>query len=94
MVAFLGILVTIVAGGGVNNHVQAEQEAKTFATKIYGAADANASCMDRDTDNDGYVSCTVVYNQGGQQITLPLACAAKHSFNEGCKLVVPVYNVH
>lgn len=95
VVSIAGILLSILAGAMNNNNSgQAEHDAKAFVTKMYGATNANASCMDRDTDNNGYVSCTVVYDKAnGEQVAMPLECGANFSWNTGCKMAMPVYNV-
>ena len=94
VIAIFGILFTIIAAGLSNsNSGQAEHDAKAFAQKMYGASDAKASCMDRDTDANGYVSCTVVYEGvNGQVNTIPVECAANFSLNNGCKMAMPAYN--
>lgn len=93
-IAIFGILFAIIAAGLSNsNSGQAEHDAKAFVQKMYGAPDAKASCMDRDTDANGYVSCTAVYpGANGQMNMVPLECAANFSLNSGCKMAMPVYN--
>ena len=92
VIAIFGVLFTIITAALSNNNSgQAEHDAKAFAQKMYGASDPKASCMDRDTDANGYVSCTVVYEStNGQVNTIPLECAANFSINKGCKLT-PYY---
>lgn len=94
VIAIFGILFTIITAALSNNNSgQAEHNAKAFVQKMYGAPDAKASCMDRDIDANGYVSCTVVYESANGQVnTIPLECAANFSLNSGCKMAMPVYN--
>lgn len=93
-VVIFGILFSIITAGMSNNNSgQAEHEAKAFAQKMYGISNANASCMGRDSDANGYVACTVVYsNPNGTMATIPLECAANFTLNSGCKVAMPVYN--
>jgi type II secretory pathway pseudopilin PulG len=41
------------------------------------------SCMNSDTDNDGYVSCTYTTTAGQLE---QIECTAAYTFNEGCRL--------
>ncbi len=93
-IAIFGILFAIITAGMSNNNSgQAEHEARAFVKKMYSTPDANVSCMDRDTDANGYVSCTAVYpGVNGQMNMVPVECAANFSLNSGCKMAMPVYN--
>jgi len=67
-----------------------ENEAAVFANKL-GFSVEGVSCMNQDTDGDGYVSCTVRVSSkdtpGAQ--TLILGCASTRSwFLSGCKRLV------
>ena len=47
---------------------------------------ATAQCADRDTDHDGYVSCTlVVKDPDGRANVEPLECAGSYTINSGCR---------
>lgn len=95
VVAIFGVLVAL-AGFGLKSCAGskslAEDEARAYAQsmqiKITGV-----SCMNRDTDSDGYVSCSMsVVGQDGKTTIEPLECAARWTFNnDGCK--VPVMRV-
>lgn len=60
---------------------KARSEAASW-TKEMGIKDATVSCVNLDSDGDGYVSCTV--NNNGQLI--PLECARAYSFQSGCRV--------
>jgi prepilin-type N-terminal cleavage/methylation domain-containing protein len=94
VIAIFGILTAIIIPAlSSSNSGQAEHKAKAFVQKMYGVSNANASCMDRDNDANGYVSCTVVYpNADGTMATIPLECAANFTLNSGCKMTMPVFN--
>lgn len=82
--AFIGYSVTKCS----SSQNTAEEEARTYARKM-GMTVKGVSCMNRDTDGDGYVSCTLnVMEPEGKTSTIPIECAAKWSFNnDGCKEV-------
>lgn len=89
VVAILGVFVTI-AGFGItkcsSSRDTAEEEARAYASKM-GMTIKGVSCMNRDTDGDGYVSCTLnVVEKDGKENPIPIECAAKWSYNnDGCK---------
>jgi type II secretory pathway pseudopilin PulG len=89
VVAILGIILAI-AGFGVtrcsSSQSTAEEEARAYALKM-GMNIKGLSCMNRDTDGDGYVSCTLnVVEKDGRETPVPIECAAKWSYNnDGCK---------
>jgi hypothetical protein len=64
----------------------AEEEARNYAAKMRLTL-KGVSCMNRDTDGDGYVSCTLnVVEKDGSTSLVPIECAAKWTYNnEGCK---------
>jgi prepilin-type N-terminal cleavage/methylation domain-containing protein len=64
----------------------AEEEARVYASKM-GMTLKGVSCMNRDTDDDGYVSCTLnVIEKDGKENSIPIECAAKWSYNnDGCR---------
>lgn len=94
VVAILGILGAICFGGMSSCHNskgKATEEAQTFAREM-GMKVKGVSCAERDTDGDGYVSCTVSVDQGDGKTTLEaLECAAVWSRNDGCRMQKPAY---
>lgn len=61
-------------------HMPQEAAARQYAADLYGAS-ARTSCVDMDTDGDGYASCTVVVD--GKAI--PIECAAAFEWHSGCR---------
>lgn len=89
VVAVIGVLVGLVGIGVTkcsSSQGTAEEEARAYASKM-GMEIKGLSCMNRDTDGDGYVSCTLnVVEKDGKTTPVPIECAAKWSYNnEGCK---------
>lgn len=92
VVAILLILLAIV-GGGVggrvfNRKAEAESQAREWAAFMYPSQDASPRvlCVERDTDGDGYISCTVSHTEKGASINVPIECAASIlSWNSGCR---------
>lgn len=72
-----GVTVAII---GSQEH--AVEEARAWNHEM-GYMSAHVSCMDRDTDGDGYVSCTV-RPAGGAPFAL--GCAEILTLNKGCKI--------
>ena len=66
-----------------------ENEAVTFGSSL-GLKDVRATCVSSDSDNDGYVSCTVLgKDTDGKSTTLLVECAEKAVWwqtNQGCKV--------
>lgn len=88
-VAIIGIFVTLVGFGITkcsSSRGTAEDEARDYAQKM-GMEIKGVSCMNRDTDGDGYVSCTLnVVEKDGKTSSVPIECASKWSYNnDGCK---------
>lgn len=92
IVASIISILVVVFAGALNRKDQsayAAGEAKQFAANILGIPDANVSCMKYDTDNNGYVSCTIgSVTQTGQRIVQSVECATESIFqsNEGCRM--------
>jgi hypothetical protein len=64
---------------------KATRNADEYATHIKGAS--STSCTAKDTDGDGYCSCTVFRENGDKPMEpLSIQCACSASDNEGCKL--------
>jgi prepilin-type N-terminal cleavage/methylation domain-containing protein len=89
VVSILGTIIAI-AGFGIlkcsSSQGVAEEEASAFALKM-GMTIRGLSCMNRDTDGDGYISCTLnVVGKEGTTSPVPIECASRWSFNnDGCK---------
>ena len=67
------------------NKTAATEEANKWVKEV-GIKDANVSCVNSDTDNDGYVSCTIAYrDNNGELKTKAIECAAKLTWNTGCR---------
>lgn len=73
----------------VDQRPQAEQAAKAWASSL-GYTEVIAVCASRDTDVDGYVSCTVSAKRGASMDTIPVECARQTlTLNEGCRVQRP-----
>lgn len=80
-----GCSCTCVANVTGMNHKKAEKAAATWATQM-GLKVKGVSCTDNDSDDDGYVSCTVSAERPDGSIELvPIECAAALTLNDGCK---------
>ena len=100
VVSILSVLV-LVCGGGIwratttmNGAQQqdATAQAITYGRTLYGES-ATAMCVRSDSDGDGYVSCTLVYDSANGKVNQAIECAAGFTLNEGCrtpKMLVPV----
>jgi len=89
VVAIIGVIAAIVGFGITkcsSSRSTAEDEAREYASKM-GMTIKGVSCMNRDTDGDGYVSCTLnAVEKDGKENPIPIECAAKWSYNnDGCK---------
>jgi prepilin-type N-terminal cleavage/methylation domain-containing protein len=49
-------------------------------------SDVSVDCAKMDTDNDGYLSCTVFVRKDGKTDVYPIECAGAFSWNEGCRV--------
>lgn len=84
------MVMVIGAGMGItkcaSSQSTAEEEARVYAQKM-GMKIKGVSCMNRDTDSDGYVSCTLnVVDKDDRETSIPIECAARWTYNnEGCK---------
>jgi prepilin-type N-terminal cleavage/methylation domain-containing protein len=93
VISIIGIVAAILIGlvfhGCSSSRGTAEDEAKAYAAsmgiQIYGV-----SCMNRDTDGDGYVSCSLsVKDKNGNPTVTPIECASRWQIaNDGCKVPV------
>lgn len=95
-VSFFGLIIfTIAVNGCIDQRPGAESQARKWGADM-GLNITNVSCANRDTDHDGYVSCTVgTKNDKGEIQLHAIECASKMSWNDGCrapKLRVSNYN--
>ncbi len=97
------ILISITLIGGTvacmaQNHTPPEEAAQKFAAGL-GMTVKGASCTGYESDNDGYVSCTVNLQDGYNHRTMMLQCAALNDpsgcdrskgsrYADGCKAPV------
>lgn len=99
VVAIIGIGISLAFFGArgcgrSQNKEHAEEQAKQF-TKLFVNNDAikySVSCQETDSDNNGYVSCTVmIYRTPEHTEPLELECASKWAFStgEGCRFARP-----
>lgn len=83
--AIAGVVLAAITGLGRGGcHVSSEatkKDALEFAQRI--DPNATVECVDRDTDNDGYVSCTV-FRPGKNPVGIE--CAAGFTINSGCRM--------
>jgi outer membrane cobalamin receptor len=73
--------------GCIENTTRLENMAKDFCVGL-GYDVIGVKCMNRDTDNDGYMSCAA--NIGGGTPPLQIECSSQYSIlSNGCRLVKP-----
>ncbi|MFI5297753.1 MAG: hypothetical protein ACHREM_06595 [Polyangiales bacterium] len=91
----LGLGVAAIAGmrfcGNVSgeNKTTAEDEARKYAAAL-GLTVQGVECARNDSDNDGYVSCTLAVKQPSGEVAIePIECAVKYTTNEGCRVQKP-----
>lgn len=92
VIAIIGILIAILVGGSWNRKATPEtlRYAQEFAGQLPDSDGAKASCMDRDSNGDGYVSCTVFRKA---KDPLPIECGFEKSIgwsNHGCRMQKPI----
>ena len=88
VIAIAGIALSVImAGIGFgDNKNEAEKSARAYAEKLEMDLQA-VNCVSRDTNNDGYVSCTLMVRQpNGRTGPMAVVCAKKFSINDGCKI--------
>jgi len=61
-----------------------EADARGFAAAMGPDKVTGVSCVDRDSDRDGYVTCTV-FRQGKEPLAIECTCIEG---NHGCKMAV------
>lgn len=83
----LAVLASIAACGYFNGQGDAEKYAKEWVdTNLQGAKHTSFTCTGRDTDDNGYVSCTASAMWEGETRPdiIPLECATGKSTGGGC----------
>ena len=87
MKRFVFVLLTAQLMGCIDQKPLAESQAREFLQTGYTNQWRNVQCMNVDTDQNGYVSCTVFMNNGQ---TLSIECARQDWLaviqNNGCRL--------
>jgi flagellar basal body-associated protein FliL len=68
------------------NYEAADQEAHKFAKTIYGEKLRTVTCARADSDGDGYVSCTLSYEENKETKVQAIECAVAITTNEGCRI--------
>lgn len=92
LIAIVGTLGALALGGLASScgkgSEDVEEAAREYAQKM-GIRVTGVSCMNNDSDGDGYVSCSLSTKKadGGVEI-IPIECAARWSFGTGCKAKV------
>lgn len=87
VVAIIGVILTIVIFGarsclsGPTQERAAKDEAGKWANEL-GLQYTGISCGDIDSDNDGYVSCTLAMKDGS---TKSIECRGAYSWGHGCR---------
>jgi len=81
IVAILGGVVFGSVGSCGSSGAKANKEAQAFGREM-GLTVKGVTCMDYDTNGDGYVSCTLNTVEQGM---LPIECARSWSWNSGCR---------
>lgn len=93
LVVILGVVCQFTGNFGRNSSV-AETEARTWAHQL-GLEVTGITCNPVDTENDGYVSCSVMTK--GAALPYQVECARAMSLQHGCrepKVTVPAANIH
>lgn len=73
--------------GASRAHV--ENEARNWASSMYPNETSQVICQNIDSDNNGYISCTI---RIGAQNPMGIECAAPMSINSGCR-IPPLQNM-
>lgn len=82
----VGVLLYPVIYGSPANAQQAGSAAERFGAALYPGKRTTTICQQRDTDGNGYVSCTIVVE--GQDRPIAIECADRYSIgNNGCRMV-------
>lgn len=94
LIAVIGVVAALVVGVVFRGCVTGQSDKLTSTAQAFGASMGlkvqHANCVDRDSDGDGYVSCTLsVADKDGSTRLMPVECATSYSFNTGCRLQKP-----
>lgn len=74
-----------------SNKSSAESEARKYAQSL-GLEIKGTICMTKDSDGDGYVSCSISYLDNGKTSIMPIECANRWSVNDGCRATKVINN--
>lgn len=77
------LLVLFTVTGCLEDRSSLEAEARGFLHAL-GYQVVGVSCTDRDSDGDGYASCTATVRDSPEPIAVE--CASRWSFTSGCRL--------
>lgn len=70
------------------NKGAAEESARKYASELYPNKQVNVSCASRDSDNDGYYSCTLVVEGNPEPVQIECHGYFGNKFyGDGCRLV-------
>lgn len=81
LVLLVSALRMLLAGHGSTVEEEAITWAHGMALDVKGV-----ECTTVDTNNDGYVFCTLSIMQGGKIEMVPVECAGKFNINNGCRM--------
>jgi len=87
IVGIVGVLAFSMVGSCAGNKTEAKAAAKQWAIDM-GLDPKGVTCVNRDTNGDGYVSCNVSYSdsRGDLQVRAVECAAGWASFNnDGCR---------
>ena len=86
VVAILGILVAVIWSfvGGRGSSEKATLAAHSWCQEM-GYQAEKVNCAGNDSDQNGYVSCTVRTSGASSQL-ISLECASGYGWTEGCRL--------
>ena len=87
IIASMFMSVGMRASGQYEQH--AREQAQNWATNMYPGETAHVSCQNADTDNNGYVSCTI---RIGERAPMGIECSVPMSLNNGCR-IPPLQNM-
>jgi len=83
----LTFLLSFLLIGCIESTDRLENMARNYCGKL-GYEVQGVQCMNRDTDNDGYISCAAKIT--GEALPLQIECSSQYSIlSDGCRLVKP-----
>jgi len=80
----LFVVVALLGLGCEQQRATAQAEARRWAAEL-GYTVRGASCANVDSDDDGYVSCTVVVVDGDTARPMAIECRGAYSVGNGCR---------